>query len=294
MIGVVLLLLGIAWVLPQGLDVVPQSALLSQSVDMPYALHVFGNSAISLEKIRVKVVYFIPQDPDYDKDFGEDMPNLSAYERVWREPDFDEITRHLQQTVFSQIETFHAREFDSRSSLVFDIHPTPVHGLRDGDFYGGQFLLIENPMPLQALELELNERLFSGSGDLFDARFAQVEEDEYTVTLIVYVASLPVVRIAGEEQLVSGIVGEFGPPALIFSPVVDPLFKYSAFSNSASIIYHELLHAMGVPEQYDLLASDALRQRDTRGDVFGRGTEQPLLNTYVGQDIKQQMGFPAR
>jgi len=143
---------------------------------------------------------------------------------------------------------------------------------------------------LRTLENEVRIRASRPEGDLFYEAFAEKGRGTYDILLFIYAATIPSLSVGGVDAFIPGFTGDNGGSALVFAPVVDPSFR-GAFLNAGSIVYHELLHAMGVPEQYDLRSPDVFEQQKERDDVLGSGTLGPLSQTRVGVDVKRGMGL---
>lgn len=239
------------------------------------SLHVYGNPSVSLERVDIRVVYFIPAGNGEEASADDSFRKTKAY---------------LNAVVLPDITTFHAREFSGRSRISWRVYPRPVRGLRDDAFYNKKFLDVSAVLPLSAVEAELAARLFRPDGDLYDADYAVSQKDAYHILLVVYAEPVPLLRLAGQAVFIPGLTNEVGTAALVFRPVVDPQFR-AVWPNGGTVLYHELMHTMGVPEQYDLSSIHVLEQQQKRGDVMGHGTQSPLLTTFVGGDIKRGMGL---
>lgn len=247
-------------------------------------VHYFDDESISLRNITVKVVYFMPQNSDY-------KGMTARYDDkvlVFKEPNFGEWTRYFNE-IIPLIEQFHSKEFNGLSTLQFTIFPEIVRGLHDKEIYEEDFIDIDRSEAAPKIESELQSRIFNEEGDLYDFSFAQKSADSFSVLLVVYVTDLrsipeffgaPIAGAASEEEAFT----------LIFSPVVDPNVSVS-FLPADLIIYHELMHAFGVPEQYDLKSANPLEQARKRDDVMGFVDNGPLDNTYIDMDIKTRMGL---
>lgn len=242
--------------------------------------HVYGNRAVSLERIEVRVVYFVPKD-DQDGD--------RAGERKGVEEDFREVAAYAEGVLFPQLTAFHAREFSQTSQMEFSMYEKPFAGRLAREAYEKDFLNAGAQSPLRALELEVKQRLFQGGGDVYDADFSVSADGAYRILLIVYAAPIPKGVFGGREASIPGLTDDAGTSALVFRPLVDPQLS-SLFPYAASVVYHELLHAMGVPEFYDAQSVNVLKQQTERQDIMGQGVLEPIMTTFVADDVRRTMG----
>lgn len=246
-------------------------ALLPET-DVP-DVYLYGNPAVSLEDVYVRVVYFVPES-----------------ENTGAQKDFVETEGYLRAELLPELIAFHEREFLGRSRILFSFYPEPFFGNQERSVYEREFLHIESSDPLRPLENEVRIRATHPDGDLFQEMFAKEDPGAYDILLFIYAETIPSLSIGGVDAFIPGFTGDTGGSALVFAPVVDPSFR-SAFLNAGSIVYHELLHAMGVPEQYDLRSPNVFEQQKERNDILGIGTLLPLSRTRVGEDVKKGMGL---
>jgi len=71
------------------------------------------------------------------------------------------------------------------------------------------------------------------------------------------------------------------------SGVLSVLVSYDFFSNTnygATVLYHEILHNLGVPDSYDYETN--VSHSD---DIMGSGRNKPIEQTYIRNEIKKQM-----
>ncbi|OHA48209.1 MAG: hypothetical protein A2991_03400 [Candidatus Terrybacteria bacterium RIFCSPLOWO2_01_FULL_58_14] len=236
-------------------------------------LYVYGNPAVSLENILVRVVYFMPKGSGGGVD------------------DFAESAVFLKEEIFPQIAAFHSREFQGVSRVEFSLFSQPVFGVSDRNAYEKDFLDVSVSDPLRMIEQEVEGRILREGGDLYDATFARNVAGTYHILLIAYGAPIPSATFAGQEWRVPGMAGDAGTTtALVFRSMTDPQMR-SLWPNAAAVIAHELLHTMGVPEQYDPRSSGLMAQRANRRDIMGSGVAEPIAATFIGDDVKRAMGL---
>lgn len=256
------------------------------SVDEIPRVYFYGNPNLSLEQIEMKIIVFVPQNPDYERNqIVTEDPNEPF--DVEEKPNLALFQGYLEEAILPKISEFHNREFKNLSEIDFRVYPDIVYGLRDGNYYEQDFLDVAAKTPLRFINHELHNRLFSSQGDLYNKGFVQGGDDTYEVIMIIYVANVPRVSFRDEILPLFAFTDDLESTRSFL--VYYPLFKN--YELTAAAIYHELLHVMGVPEQYDLFSSDVLQQVEARGDIMGIGASGFLLETYLGNDIKTNMGI---
>ncbi|OHB22363.1 MAG: hypothetical protein A2939_03585 [Parcubacteria group bacterium RIFCSPLOWO2_01_FULL_48_18] len=249
-----------------------------QEVEKPLRLHVYDDPAISLDKIVVKTIVFIPKSSVYAKTIADHKQY------------YDQIISFLTTAVIPPINQFHEREFSGASKIRFDIYSDVVYGRQEASTYELKFLQKTKEGKLAVITNELHERIFLKSGDLYREDFSGRAEGEYMILFIVYASRIPLNPYAIEAGVgIAGLAADIGTTIVVFSPMFEPEGIYNL--NAASVVYHELAHAMGAPEQYDQYSADMIEQRNARADIMGIGASEPLLTTYLGKDIKVQMGW---
>lgn len=106
-------------------------------------IHYYNDETRSLEKLSLKVFYFVPQ----DKKLG------------WN---YKEV---LDETL-KEIKAFHYLQFQGLSELNYEIYPEPVIGLNSTEFYDGPDTSAGNPRALETVTEEL-EKIFSRDDSIF-------------------------------------------------------------------------------------------------------------------------------
>lgn len=241
--------------------------------------HRLGDAKRNIGRIRIAAVYFIPRDKQKDI-----LPD-------WR----DVITEHLEKT-----RAFHALQFQGRSDLAFSVYPEPVIGRLERLAYDTADTNRGNPKALLNISEELEERIFSFDGDLYQSDFWKKEEGIYPVLFILYegVGAVGGVIAESERESVADIAQELGLPESVIFKVkvgaVDGFFllsrtfltdpEYRAFS--ASLLAHEFFHTLGIADGY---LQDT--GTPTSADIMGLGRFRPIEKTYLQRETLRALGL---
>lgn len=161
----------------------------------------------------------------------------------------------------AQMQTFHSREFQNLNPLRYAIYPTAVIGSESSVFYDGDDTARGNPNAIKRLIAETGRRIYNPTGDLYSEQFIRRGKGELPVRVFVY-------QGVGASSGVLGIIASYD------------YFKQT--SHAPTVVYHELLHTLGVPDLYDYATGAS--QSD---DIMGAGREKPLLETYIREEIKK-------
>ncbi|MBI4812689.1 hypothetical protein HY798_04650 [Candidatus Falkowbacteria bacterium] len=211
------------------------------------AVHYYKNSTLSLSKIRIKAVYFVPNDK------GGDI--------------FSQWQSALPQTL-EDIVRFHKVIFKDLSQVSFDIYPQPIIGREDSSFYDTETTGRGNPAALRNVYRELEARLLTYGGDLFDESFVGSASGEYIVYCVLYEG----VGASASENVIF----------LSSSYLTNERYQESG----ATIFYHEFAHTLGIPDHYD--------EQDGKSsslDIMGFGLVRPLAFNYLDEEILEEMGL---
>ncbi|OHB22362.1 MAG: hypothetical protein A2939_03580 [Parcubacteria group bacterium RIFCSPLOWO2_01_FULL_48_18] len=261
-------------------------------------IHRYGDPETSIEKVRIKAFYVVPTDQN------------EVNEEKWR------WLRARMIYALDQAALFHEVQFRRQSAIVYDIYPNPVILSRNSDYYDAgsrTVILISN---------EIEKRVFRPSGDLYDESFVQSGPSEYNVIGLVYEGPGGwggAVYESGLEDpekiadclgispaMVAIVEGEFADGFFLVSNkeyFFDPNFR----SFGTSIVYHELGHAMGLPDRYvskgieidnvsascdepPEQAAGVVSVRQTN-DIMGLGRFKPIEINYIDRELTREMGL---
>ncbi len=219
-------------------------------------IHFFKDSEISLKNIKVKLVYFVPND------------RMDSRRENWKK-DLKDLSKSLS--------LFHEAQFRGFSKLSFDIFSDPVIGFRGADFYDGEDTSFGNPNALVSVNDEIKKRLFQKDGDLYSLDFVKSDNDQYVVLGIVYEG----VGATGGMETIDKYKqkGDLNRVFLVSSSYLDKEVK-----NGYTTFYHELLHTFGAPDFY----SEKYIYSD---DIMGGGRKKPLESTYIDKKLLKDFGM---
>jgi len=234
-----------------GKENVAVSASSIATVNSGQFAHYYDNKAIKLKNIRIDYVYFVPKELEY-----ESYPE-------WQKT-FDLASKDLK--------LFFETQFGDFINIENKIYIKPVIGLNETSYYNGENTDRGNPNGLLRIEEELNKRLYSESGDLYDAAF---KKSENTVLAIIYEG----VGASGSgEDRTFMLAREF----LTREPIKS--------TYGITFLAHEFAHALGMPDfshkQQDELDPEVVFTSD---DLMGSGRYKPLKYTYLSGEIKTHM-----
>lgn len=161
----------------------------------------------------------------------------------------------------AQMQVFHSREFQNLNPLRYAIYPTAVIGNEPSSFYDGDDTARGNPGAIKRLIAETGRRVYRSEGDLYNEQFIRRGKGELPVRVFIY-------QGVGASSGVLGVIVSYD------------YFKQTQYA--PTVVYHELLHILGVPDSYDY--ATGVSQSD---DIMGSGREKTLLETYIRDEIKR-------
>ncbi|MBI1755386.1 hypothetical protein HY250_03605 [Candidatus Azambacteria bacterium] len=161
------------------------------------------------------------------------------------------------------IQSFHSREFNGLSALRYALYPKAVIGDEPSSFYDGVDTSRGNPGAMTRIFKETATRIYVKNGELYDEQFVRRKKDELPVRAFIY----------------QGVGGSSG--------VLSAIMSYDYFTRTdygATVLYHEVLHNLGVPDAYDY--DTGAPQSD---DIMGSGRMKPIAGSYIRDEIKKRM-----
>ena len=207
--------------------------------------HHARNTNQALKEINVRAVYFVPKG------------KVPIPENQWKE--------NLLER-FKLLKKFHALAFQGRSTLEYALYPTPITGLREHLFYDTNRTDDGNPEGLRSISEELESRLFSREGDLYDESFAKTAG--YRVLYIIY------------EGV--GASGAEGVALLSRKFLTESEYK----TERDSFFAHEFYHTLGILDGYKHESG-----APTSNDLMGAGRLRPLTETFLSTDVAELFGI---
>ena len=221
-------------------------------------LHFYDNPQKPISRINVTAVYFVPSDKQ-----TEQIDN-------WRE---------LLEENLSKLQKFHELQFQGYSRLTYKIYEQPIIGEKESIFYDTDNTNKGNPEALRTTAAEIEKRLLSAGGDLWNDKFSsQLPEADYQPLIILY-----------EGVGASGAVGE---PAVLISRRYFTELEYQ--QENTTTLAHEFYHTLGIPDGYQEKIQEGYGlqiEKLTTSDIMGLGRQGPLERTYLGRQTLQRFGL---
>src|SRR3990172_453892 len=245
------------------------------------AIHTYHDASRSLGAIRIKMFYAVPK-------------NKTAFiARDWN---------RLVSRALEEVKRFHSLQFANTSLLHVSIFPKPVILENDAIFYNTERTDFGNPAALVSVSEEIERRIFRKDGDLYDAAFAENNPAEYTILGIMYedVGQSGGIIHETSAETRKEIAEIYGLSAAYVHIVnisrADGFFLLSRLCLSGSgcigpgpsLIYHELAHTFGVPDQYVNVGG---AHTPLSEDIIGEGRKGPLERTHIDWITTRKMGL---
>lgn len=224
--------------------------------------HYYKNPNIGLEKILARVFLFEPNNSDIkmQEDWQGEM-----------------------EAIFSKIQTVHKEQFFNLSNLEYVIYPEVIKGDFPSEYYDKEVLKFDSGKDEKQLNLimdEINERIKN-------KELNKINLDKYSYNYLVnqvfYFGSN---KFGDDNVSIAGYTNEERNSS-------SSLLFWKALSRQdihikATIIYHEILHTLGVPEGYTY--DDFTPFVD---DIMGMGaiSNRPIEINYLSQESKRDMGL---
>lgn len=250
----VLVLIGLVLVLLYFFVGVPR--VYEEEIILSESLHLYGDPDQSIEKIDVVAFYFVPN-------------NKKVQITNWRQV----LATHLDR-----LKVFHEAHFLGRSSLTYQIYPTPIDGYEDSSVYDTEVTQHGNPEALKRITAELQERVFNQKGDKYRGDIVAESKDSYRVLFIMYEG----VGATGSENVA------------LLARVFLTGEEYQPFATT--FLAHEFYHTLGVPDSYTRSkkvfedGQTTFVEIITSGDLMGR-VRVPIENTYLDRRTLTKFGF---
>lgn len=240
--------------------------------------YIYNNPKRSIQNITLFAFYFIPSN------------KTERQIEKWR----DVLTKHLDQ-----LKNFHQLQLQERSEITYKIYPQAIIGLHDNLFYDTESTQFGNPNGLIALSEEIDKRIFSDDGDLYNSEFGDKIPGSYPIMFIMYEgvgASGGVIydsEFESKEEIAESIGLSESTVFIVEIENVDGLFLLNrefltGISGVAgnSTLAHEFYHTLGIPDAY--IPPKAI---PTSGDIMGLGRKRSLEQTYIGREILEKLGL---
>ena len=221
--------------------------------------HFYDKPEVSLERVAVKVVYVVPADI-----------GAKASTTGWS----SKVEEKLHQ-VMNDVAVFHRGQFRGSSVMNYEFFPWGVTLRRESRFYDSDNTNEGNPHALTAIAAELQERMFTEGGDLYDAEFSKYQEEEYRVLALVYAG------VGASGGAITKDASYDGALILNQDYFLDERWQ----QEGPTVLYHELAHTLGVPDSYDI--KSGVTETD---DIMGSRRDVPLANTYLDLRTLKHMG----
>lgn len=241
------------------------------------AVHAYKNPDINISEIDMKAMYVVPKNKKNNIDPRWKGRLASALEKA---------------------SGFHELQFRGYSKLKYEIFSDPVILNNDDIVYDTSNTNAGNPHGLINVAEEIEKRVFTLGGDLYDPRFSEYAPSAHRIFALIYEGVGASGGMIYDTSLESAgeIAKKLGIPENIVYVVniksADGFFilnrqylsdpPLSAFG--ASILYHEFAHTIGLPDLFD--ENNAVFSND----IMGSGREKPLENTYILEDFLKEMG----
>ncbi len=208
--------------------------------------HLYNDTKQSIKKIHLVAVYFVPKN---------------------KQPVSEMLWKNSLEEVIAKLRLFHAVAFRDRSKISYSIYPRVVIGEKDNLIYDTNVTDQGNPEALRNVQAELETRLLTKGGDLYDISVMGDEKD-YTALYILYEG----VGAAGASKT-----------ALLNRKFLTEI-EYQSIGST--LFAHEFYHTLDIPDQYQITDNVS-----TSNDIMGLGRFQPLEYTFLDNETLAKLGL---
>lgn len=231
--------------------------LLSSEAEKPVKetvkLHLYDNEEVSISQVFIRAYYFVPKDRgdfiinDWQKVFSRSLENISA---------------------------FFEFQFVDNMIMDFEVYPEIIYSNRTADYFEDLIKqdYSEEIKQSHSKSLTLEEI----SGELQEKINIQKKQGDF------YLVNLFFLSLDKNENNIPGFSDE-GNNCLVMADVFS---EEEIISFHESIIAHEIVHSLGVPDFYSY-TSDQIESYD----LMGNGYFRRLESNYLDDEIKRKMGL---
>ncbi|MEK7629929.1 MAG: hypothetical protein AAB432_00900 [Patescibacteria group bacterium] len=239
--------------------------------------HFYRDSSVPISDINLKVFYVVP---------ANRTANILSN---WRE---------VIENNLAKVSAFHVLQFRGLSRLTYDIYPEIVILKNNEDIYNSK---ANGGTVIISIAEELSRRVFTPSGDLYNADSVPSGENKYAVLGLVYegenftVFNGGIVKPASAKEsvhdfsLLSGV-----PESIIFKADLEKIKGFfligrdnlinSPTAIGSTQLYEIIAHTFGLP---DAINSVGVPLSD---DLMGLGRVKPIENNYLSRKTLKDLG----
>lgn len=122
---------------------------------------------------------------------------------------------------------------------------------------------------------EVKEKVFSPDGKYYDKNFISVNSNEYPILIIVFETNIPGGAAVEQRAVVSASTLNSG----------NFTGDISNMENFIPVLYHEMLHAIGLADEYWEGSMDTALW----GESIMSNTKSPLESNYISKNVKDMV-----
>ncbi len=218
--------------------------------------HMYGNDDLSIEKININIIYFIPKDITVKEDTN------------WKK----NAEEHLKSLV-----DFHNVQFYNTSKISYKFVEKIIVGEKKLKEYENLFEYDDNEA-LTPVKEEITRRLLTPTGELYPESDVVIDKSARNVYLVIFEGK----GAAGNDDFF-----------LISRPyLTDDVYK----DTGTTFLAHEFYHTLGLPDNYKLSSyvyKDGQQTNVslvTNKDIMGQ-VNIPISATYINNETLKKMGL---